>query len=218
MDERVVMSLGVLKVAACLERAGHPVEVLDLSGITNYEDVAAHHALRTRARIFGFTATTPQMPAVGRIVRVLRDVRPSARLILGGPHITLVNAAWKRERKFGKEGRARRALDTLIDMMDVLVAGDGEEAVFQAIDSNAPQLIDADDPKTALFLTSKRLEELPLPARHLVDVSSYHFSIEGTPALSMIAQLGCPFRLRVLRRPRIGHASAHTHAQHGQCC
>ncbi len=31
------------------------------------------------------------------------------------------------------------------------------------------------------------------PARHLVDVASYRYSIDGFPATSLIAQLGCPF-------------------------
>jgi anaerobic magnesium-protoporphyrin IX monomethyl ester cyclase len=44
-----------------------------------------------------------------------------------------------------------------------------------------------------MFLTNARLTELPFPARHLVDVSSYHYEIEGFSAISLIAQLGCPF-------------------------
>jgi radical SAM superfamily enzyme YgiQ (UPF0313 family) len=78
-------------------------------------------------------------------------------------------------------------------MFDVLVAGDGEQAVFKALEPDAPKLIDGDDPKTPLFLTNQKLDALPLPARHLVDVSSYHYTIEGVPAISLIAQLGCPF-------------------------
>ena len=37
LDQRVFMSLGVLKVAAALEQQGYTVEVVDLSGIDNYE-------------------------------------------------------------------------------------------------------------------------------------------------------------------------------------
>jgi radical SAM superfamily enzyme YgiQ (UPF0313 family) len=44
-----------------------------------------------------------------------------------------------------------------------------------------------------MFLSDAGLEALPWPARHLVDVDSYHYSIEGFPAISLIAQLGCPF-------------------------
>jgi anaerobic magnesium-protoporphyrin IX monomethyl ester cyclase len=32
-----------------------------------------------------------------------------------------------------------------------------------------------------------------MPARHLVDVDSYHYTIDGVRATSLIAQLGCPF-------------------------
>lgn len=188
------MSLGILRVAACLEQQGYGVQVLDLSGISNYTDALADHAASTGAVIFGITATTPQMPAVNKILEVLRKTRPDARVILGGPHITLVNAAYKRERKLGMNGRATRALNKLLGQFDVLVAGDGEEAIFLAISHKATQLIDADDPASAMFLTNSRLNELPWPARHLVDMKSYHYSIDGIgPAYSLIGQLGCPY-------------------------
>jgi len=193
LDERVFMNLGILKVAAVLEQAAIPVEVLDLSGVQNFEEAVADHAVSSRCRIFGLTATTPQLPAASRICAVIRRVRPEARVILGGPHVTLVNAAFKRERKNAIDGRAGRALRQLRETFDVLVAGDGEEAIFQATQPGAPPLIDADEPSSLLFLSNRRLAEIPLPARHLVDVESYHYTIDGTPALSMIAQLGCPF-------------------------
>ena len=44
LDERVFMSLGILRVAAVLEQHGIAVELLDLSGIENYEDVVRVHA------------------------------------------------------------------------------------------------------------------------------------------------------------------------------
>jgi len=37
------------------------------------------------------------------------------------------------------------------------------------------------------------LEKTPHPARHLVDIDSYRYTIDGERALSVIAQLGCPF-------------------------
>lgn len=193
LDERVFMTLGILKVAAVLEKAGHSVEVVDLSGIENYQDVISDHAITTEARIFGITATTPQMPAVTKICSHLREHRPDARIILGGPHATLVNTACKRERVSGCHGRATRAFEILTSMVDIIVAGDGEEAIFLALKDNAPSLIDADDPKSPLFLSNAQLNELPFPARHLVDVESYHYSVDGVRALNLIAQLGCPF-------------------------
>jgi radical SAM superfamily enzyme YgiQ (UPF0313 family) len=193
LDERVFMALGILKVAAVLERGGVEVEVLDLSGVENYEDVALDHARDGSVACYGITATTPQMPAATKIALAIRAVQPSARIILGGPHVTLVHAASRDEQKRGILGRATTALRLLEEQYDVLVVGDGELAVFEALGADPPRLVDADDPKSRLFLTNQALTDLPYPARHLVDVDSYHYAIDGTRALSMIAQLGCPF-------------------------
>jgi anaerobic magnesium-protoporphyrin IX monomethyl ester cyclase len=193
LDERVFMSLGILKVAAVLEQEGVTVELLDLSGVMNYEEALAAHIEQSRVECFGITATTPQMPAATKIHATIRSLRPSARIILGGPHVTLVYAAAKQERKRSVLGRASRAVKQLTGMFDVLVTGDGEIAIFEALQPTPPRIVDGDDPKSQYFLSNASLEELPFPARHLVDVSTYHYSIDGTSALSMIAQLGCPF-------------------------
>ncbi|MEK7382952.1 MAG: cobalamin B12-binding domain-containing protein, partial [Elusimicrobiota bacterium] len=89
LDERVFMALGILKVAAVLEKTGHAVELLDLSGVENFEEVVTRHASSSKASVFGLTATTPQLPAAAKIVAALRRARPDARAILGGPHVTL---------------------------------------------------------------------------------------------------------------------------------
>lgn len=230
MDERVFLSLGILRVAAVLEQAGHSVEMIDLSGIENFIQAAQAHASRSCAIVFGLTATTPQMPATTLIVQAIREVRPDARIILGGPHITLVNAAKKREDKRGiVGGRAGKAFSQLVTMFDVLVAGDGEDAIFHALMPDAPKLIDGDDAASALFLTNERYDALPLPARHLVDVDSYHYEIEGHRAIHLIAQLGCSYgcafcggrnsamlrRIRTRSTQNIVSEIRHLHEAHG---
>jgi anaerobic magnesium-protoporphyrin IX monomethyl ester cyclase len=229
LDERVFMSLGILRVAAALEQQGFIVEMLDLSGVANFQEAARDHALASSANIFGLTATSPQMPAALHVRDAIRQVRPDARIILGGPHVTLVNAARKKLDKAAAQGRATRAFERLESSFDVLVAGDGEDAIFQAVASEAPKLVDADDPRSSMFLTSSRLETLAWPARHLVDASSYHYNIDGVRAMSLICQLGCPFGCRFcggrespsLRRVRLRSAQSvvaeisHLHATYG---
>lgn len=193
LDERVFMTLGILKVAAVLEQAGVEVEMLDLSGVENYEEVVRAHVQNSAAMCYGLTATTPQMPAATKVYHVIRSIRPEVRIILGGPHITLIHAACKFEQKRSTVGRAAIAFRQLERMFDVLVTGDGEIAVFQALENNSPKLVDGDDPKSELFLNNRQLTELPFPARHLIDVDSYQYTIDGVRAISLIAQLGCPF-------------------------
>jgi anaerobic magnesium-protoporphyrin IX monomethyl ester cyclase len=180
LDARVFMSLGILKVGSVLAQSGMVVDHLDLTGVANYEEAAKDYQ---GADIFAFTATTPQMPAAISVRRVLPQ---QSKTILGGPHATLVHAAAKR----GNE-RAKKALEELLNEFDCVVAGDGEKAIFTALHSRG--LVDADDPKSALWQSSKDFTDSPWPDRSLVDVDSYHYTVDDRRALSAVFQLGCPF-------------------------
>ncbi len=193
LDERVFINLGILKIAAVLEQAGYPLEVLDFSGIDNYEEALKDHLEVSEARYFGITSTTPQMPQAKKIADIIREKCPDAKLILGGPHVTLVHTAYRKEEKKSVAGRATKAFQELEQLFDSLIIGDGEDAIHVALGQDAPKVVDANDRKSSLFLTNNRYETLPFPARHLVDVKSYRYTIDGFPATSLIAQLGCPF-------------------------
>jgi anaerobic magnesium-protoporphyrin IX monomethyl ester cyclase len=193
IDERVFPFLGVLKLPPMLERQGIASEVLDLSGIENYLEVLRAHVQTTPSRFFGITATTPQFPAAVQIAKIIREVRPDARTILGGTHATLTVAGMKADKKAGRIGRSHRAWARIEENFDVIVSGDGEHTIFPAIGDNPPKLIDADDRKSPYWLTDSMLDDTPFPARHLIDLDSYHYKIEGVRATSLIAQLGCPY-------------------------
>lgn len=180
LDQKVFPALGILKVAATLEQAGIIVDHLDLTGISNYEDAVRDYD--GDATIFCITATTPQIPAA---VRIRRIIAGRGKTILGGPHSTMMSTAAKRGNP-----RAVIAMEELLREFDCVVAGDGERAVFEAFHSTG--LIDADSAKSALWQTSKDFTESPWPARHLLDLDSYHYSIDGARALHLISQLGCP--------------------------
>jgi hypothetical protein len=53
--------------------------------------------------------------------------------------------------------------------------------------------VDADDRNSPLFLNNEGFTAAPFPARHLIDIDSYNFHIDGKKGLSLISQLGCPF-------------------------
>jgi len=195
-DQRVMPFLGPLVVAASVRQAGLPVEMLDLSGYTNYLDIVTEHAQRSPGRVYGITATTPQFPAAVEIAQALHAAQPGARVILGGTHATLTMAAYKHEQARDRTGRAHRAYLQLLEHFDVIVAGDGEEAVFAALRPDPPRVIDADGRKAAFgefFLDNARLNAAPLPARDLIDLPSYHYQVDGEAATTLITQLGCPF-------------------------
>src|SRR5438874_9009373 len=178
------------------------------------------------SRVFAITATTPQMVTATAIGHWIREIQPTAKIIIGGPHPTLVHAAFKKN-----SARAGRYLEQLLHDYDVVVAGDGEKAIHIALQEDSPKLIDADDPKGDLFLTIPELASLPLPARHLIDVNSYRYVIEDVPTTLIIGQLGCPMKCSfcggrnspMLRRMRLRPTEEvvreieHLYRQYGFC-
>lgn len=196
-DERVFPFLGVLKVAAELENNGNPVEVLDLSGYANYVDIVGDYC-RTSGQVnFGLTATTPQIPNAVEIAKKIREVRPEANIILGGPHVTLTYTARSIDLARGMERRGSHAFSQLTVAFDQLVIGDGELAIFEALDSQ-DKIIDAGGRKSPLFMRRGELDGFASPARHLIDLDSYRYYISDRGgkyrAVSVIGQLGCPFK------------------------
>jgi len=185
------MHIGILKVASALEAKGYAIDFLDLAGVEECEDVIKTYILHhPGVRTFGLTATTPQIPSAVKISQHIREYSPTSKIILGGTHPSLMHSAMKKE---GASGRATEDIEALLSYFDVLVAGDGEKAIFEALALDKG-IVDADLPKGDLFLTNEELTALPFPARHLVDVNSYHYNIDGENATSIICQLGCPFK------------------------
>lgn len=193
-DERVFPFLGPLKVAAELEKNGNRVEVLDLSGYANYEEVADLYARSSDIKNFALTATTPQIPAASRIVQSLRGVAGDCKISLGGAHVTLAHAGMVEDLKAGRLGRGTRAFEQLESIFDRLMVGDGEKSIFAAINQNFQgKVIDASNPRSEFFLQKGTLEQYAFPARHMIDLDSYRFDIDRHRAFSVIGQLGCPF-------------------------
>jgi len=191
LDERVVVNLGILKVGAMLKLHGHTVNVIDLSGNTNYRCDVISELTRLNPDAVGFTSTTQQFPFVINITKEIREHFPKLKLIIGGTHPTLVYASLKR-----KQVRSEKNWESIKNHFDVIVAGDGELAIFEALDrlnEPPPVIIDADKTSSPHFLTNKQFDEFPWPDRSLIDMDSYHFYVNGKRATSVIAQLGCPF-------------------------
>lgn len=187
LDERVFPSLGILKIASVL-REKYDIKVLDLSGIKNYLDILKHYLDSTDCKIYGITVTTPQLPHAIQIKSVIKQHKEHSRVILGGPHVTLIYSAYKSN----KNNRSIKNKESLEKHFDCLISGDGEKAIIPAIESNS-KFIDGDDIKQPYFLSNTDYESLPMPSRDLIDLDSYHYKIDGRKATSLIAQLGCPF-------------------------
>ncbi len=191
--ERTFPHLGPIKVAAPLLQRGIPVDQIDLSGVEDYTGAVRKYASENKDVTYGLTATSPQLPPAAEILKVIRDTRPEVKVILGGPHFTLVNASRKKAFHDGRPIRADKHFEELTGMFDTVIAGDGELAIQRALKSPDMKFIDADNPMSDLWLKPFDLNEMPLPARQLLDLESYEYYIDGVRATTMINQLGCPY-------------------------
>ena len=155
LDERVFMHLGILKVASALEAQGYKIDFLDLSGVEGYDEVLQTYVeSHSNVKIFGLTATTPQIPFAFNVCTAIREHQPTAKFILGGTHASLMHSAKKKEDKKGIPGRATKDINILLKYFDVIVAGDGEKAIFEALKTDKG-IVDADNPKGDLFLNNQ---------------------------------------------------------------
>lgn len=201
-DARVFPSLGSLAVAAELKRHDIPVEVLDLNGISNSAEVTREYCAKTDAGIFAIGGTSPQLPQMREIIETIRQYRPEARVILGGPHVTLTYSDYKREKKTGVvNGRAERAFRVIDNLADILIAGDGQTGIMEAIQSHAPHIIDGDDPNSPFWIPEEKMGDYLWPDRSLVDLGSYRFSINGVRSTHLVSMLACPYACNFCNYP-----------------
>jgi len=114
--------------------------------------------------LIGLSACTPHVPLIAKLLPEIRALYPRVPVILGGPHFTHC-----------PDDATRLGADAVC-------VGDGEVSILRALAGRRGILRELIDIDTG-----------PLPARHLVDIHRYHYTIDGLPATSMIASRGCPY-------------------------
>jgi anaerobic magnesium-protoporphyrin IX monomethyl ester cyclase len=183
--------LGLLYLAAYLKKDGHDVSVVDGS-IVSYEQLMPV-VRQKRPDIVGVSALTFLWKKAVSILNTVKEEFPKTFLIIGGPHPTY----------FPKQ--------CFIDCpaLDAVVMGEGEitfSELCRAIDTGKTLA----DIAGLAFRTKageirinrprepiRDLDELPLPARELVDLSKYRPAIQQyktTPVTNVMGARGCPFR------------------------
>ena len=211
------MPIGLLSIAAVLEENGFVVEILDCQvksdrplhsadngtlqmGLT--WDEVADRIGNSAADVVGIGASfSAQLPNALRAAEVTREQLPGALIVMGGNHPTV------------------RPDDcfALTNAVDLVCIGEGELTLLEVVRARA-----AGEPVDCIAGTASRdgvsarrnpsrprianLDELPLPAYHLIDMEAY-FSLYAQGfteriarrypgserAVSLVTSRGCPF-------------------------
>jgi len=182
--------LGILFIGSALERAGHEVKLLDLTGVANWR-AEIPKLLDWDPDVIGFTGTTPQYPLT-RAIRdhLQRDLGYFVPMVVGGIHVTS-----------DPEG-------VYADNWNAMVVGEGEVSAVRLVDDFSRHNL---RPRYESPLVPD-LDALGHPARHLVDIRSYRYELDGKPATTTFSQRGCKFRCAFCESPLAGGFQVRYHS------
>ena len=192
--EAYAPALGILYIAAPLEKRGYKVKIIDFLA-EEFTEEKLKVAI-SRVDVVGITVNSYVADAVSKIADFIKKTRPDIKLIIGGPHCTI---------------QGKRAL--LEINADVSVAGEGEEAVIQIAEAleGKRKLADIhgvyyrENSVIKSGLPPKEIENLDnvdFPSRHLVKDYTYGKDVKGIAffargkVTSIVTTRGCPFNCR----------------------
>ena len=95
-NQKAVISLGILYVAAYQENLGNNCRVIDLSGDANYINNIVLDIQKDSPDYIGITANSGQIKYAIEISQVIKNYFPNIKIIIGGPHITNIYFSHKK--------------------------------------------------------------------------------------------------------------------------
>lgn len=181
-------SLGLAYIASFLEREKIEVRILDCTAEKiSVNKVEEKLASFSKPDFVGITATTPLFPNGLMIARIIRKIFPRAKIVFGGVHPSVLP-------------------DEVLGFseVDFVVRGEGEITVKELVSGKMPnEILGLSWKKDGKIIHNpprpliKTLDDIPMPAYHLLPMSKYHPAIgayKRLPAMSIFASRGCPGR------------------------
>ncbi len=175
--------LGLAYVASSLEEDGHEVRIVDSRAMGYGLSQIKREISSFYPDVVGLTATTPAIYSAYKVADVAKQVSRDTKVVLGGSHASFMAEDVLRE----------------CPSIDFVVRGEGEETVRELLRS-------IEDPKKVLGITYrergvikstpnrlliKSLDDLPVPAYHLLPMDRYR--ADGIRYGVLLTSRGCPF-------------------------
>jgi radical SAM superfamily enzyme YgiQ (UPF0313 family) len=187
----IMAPLGLLSLAAWLDRSGHQTTVHDCYAFPGEDDKMYSYLSEERPDFIGFSTTTSSFLDGIRLATKAKEVLPSVQVVFGGVHISAVREQLLRDYPF----------------IDYGVVGEGEETLQALIEANGDGLhgiagLIFRDQGTVLFNGFRKnlldMDSLPFPAYEKLQgfPDSYClpiFSYPKAPNTTVITSRGCPY-------------------------
>ena len=185
LEENPLPPLSLAYLAGALEKEGIEVQILDFL-VTRYRPQKLRQKLEEyRPKLVGVTCVTLNYPLAARMLKVCKEFDSGIVTVIGGPHAsftseeTLTRAPWIDAVAIGEGER------TLVELARAVAGGSdfGHIAGLAFTDSGS---VVKTEPRSRI----EDLDELTLPARHLLPLSRYRAL--GVPC-TVITSRGCPY-------------------------
>lgn len=220
--------LGILYIAAVLERAGHTVSALDAAAEQLNVPEAVARVKLFQPDLIGITSTTVGFEGARRLAQGLKDEIPEVPVLLGGPHVSLLPEEAMTEASFDL-GAIGEGEFTTLEVLEVL-AGQRSLASVNGLvyrEGDAwPRKINGTNPfkvrrpteaisfiRTAPRANTTDMDSLPFPSRHLVSPDRYipvPIDQHGMPKFTIISSRGCPHSCAFCQKANSGYRSFST--------
>jgi hypothetical protein len=189
----VVPHLGLMSLASMLEGAGQQVEILDPKILFaggqwqepggEFLDAWAADLLGRRADIIGFSAYGRSLPYVIRVARRIKQADPAQKVVLGGPHATIMGEQILKHFSCFDAVVRYEAEPLIVDIVSTLARGQDPYHIPNMVCRSGSEVVAT--PRQSFL---PEVDNLPELALHLYPIDRLR------PAeLSIEAGRGCPF-------------------------
>ena len=197
--------LGLLYIAAVLERAGETVAAID--GAAEQEDVnsVAQRVEEFRPDVVGIGSFTVSFETTKRLAARIKQRLPGVPIVLGSYHVTLVPDQAMADGNFDV-GVIGEGEHTMVELMAYYRG----ERTLESIEGICFRKPDGDLHFTPGRKKFKALDELPFPARHLMPPNIYRpvpVDEHAFPKFAMVTSRGCPHACAFCQKARSGYRS-----------
>lgn len=192
LDESSVICppLGIVQIASVIENKGYNVEILDSRALKLNDEQIKKQIESKKPKIVGITSTTPEFKRALDALKLTKKVDPKIVTIMGGAHPTIlpqtVNSRY----------------------IDYIIMGEGEPSIVKLVDYVLKKKGKLKDIKGVGYKEEgkitlnelnpfiKNLDELPIPAYHLLPMNKYKnypMFEDGRKFGTIVTSRGCPF-------------------------
>lgn len=180
-DDKLDAPLGLLYIAASLKNNGYDAMIADLCGFKKREEWESRII---EADLYGLTSYICTMNLSAEIAKMCKRKNPNSRIVGGGANLTGICESVTNGKSF------------IPDEYDSIVVGAGELAILDVME-DFPNL-----KPTYKHPLENNLDVYPNPDYDMVDIKSYHRTINEEQSISILTSRGCPFRCAFCGLPK----------------